>query len=191
MLCSGESGNESPYLKEIPWQPKDKLMISILQSLCVNLSSSACRLGLWEVIFQCTWVGQTREQYFRQMLNSRFISSRLECIWFLSCSPLCWGEFLCLCRVTAPPHLLTWMQNVSQEHGWVCIQIPAPRLTVALCRGFSGCGFASLLFYHLLWNHILWRSERSRYSCAKFRPKLRLSAPCSFHTIHIAAISLF
>lgn len=179
MLCSGESGNESPYLKEIPWQPKDKLMISILQPLCVNLSSSTCRLRLWELIFQSTWVGQTREQYFRQMLNSRFMNSHLEFIWFLSCSPLCWGEYLCLCRVTAPllgwesscqppelPHLIYWheRQNIKQEHGWVCTQLPALHLT---CRGFSGCGFACLLFYHLMWNHILWYFERSNYYCAK------------------------
>lgn len=200
MLCSGESGNESPYFKEIHWQPKDKHVISILQPLCVNLSSSACRLRGWELVFQSAWVGQTREQHFRQMLSSRFINSHLDCGWFLSCSPVCWGEFFCLCRATAPllgcesswqlelPHLTYWheMQNTTQEHGWVCTH-----LTVALCRGFSGCGFVSLLLYHLLWNHILWHSERSKYSCAKFRLKLRLSAPCSFQTMHIAALSPF
>lgn len=149
MLRSGKSENESPYLKEIPWQPKDKLMISILQPLWVNLASSACRLGLWELVFQSTWVGQTREQNFRQMLNSRFINSHLECIWFLSCSPLCWVSASAravlqpLCWAGSPHGLPISSTDPrckisNRSMGEWAAQLPAPHLTLP-----SSCGLLS------------------------------------------------
>lgn len=127
-------------------KPPGSLKTSILQPLWVNLASPACRLRLWEPIFQSTGVGQTREQYLRQMLNIRFINSHLECIWFLSCSPLCWVS------ATAPllgwgsswqpklPHLIYGVRckiSYSSMGEWAP-QLPALHPAVASDRGSFG-----------------------------------------------------